>query len=199
MHRSQADALLDEDTCIIRCGIPHCRRRVCLDLSAISSTPRQCFSRVCRPTRQALEAEREEKRAAKLRPTRKNGKVIGDKWASGKMVFKTVMYSASSYAGIYACNIFKIDSGGQTPGSSGVPSCTDSPVGGNSPLPWVNVTSAKAGHNKLYSFKLKLQVPLKTKAEASAFMQQFTEAGEFFRVGHDRNGFALCGKVKKVK
>ncbi|CAI5961354.1 unnamed protein product [Closterium sp. NIES-65] len=71
-----------------------------------------------------------EKRAAKLRPTRKNGKVIGDKWASGKMVFKTVMYSASSYAGIYACNIFKIDSGGQTPGSSGVPSCTDSPVGG---------------------------------------------------------------------
>ncbi|CAI7776820.1 unnamed protein product [Closterium sp. NIES-53] len=139
-----------------------------------------------------------DKYVVKLHPPKENGKVIGDKGASGKCATKSVMYSSTSYAYVSICKVFKIASGGKKPASSNKPSCTgNGGVQGDTELPWVNIT--QAGQNKRYSFKLKMEVRLKTLAEVRAAIASDLASGAYFQIGHDINPFALCGKTMKVK
>ncbi|CAI5985030.1 unnamed protein product, partial [Closterium sp. NIES-64] len=66
-----------------------------------------------------------DKYVVKLRPPKENGKVIGDKGASGKCATKSVMYSSTSYAYVFICKVFKIASGGKKPASANMRTCTN--------------------------------------------------------------------------
>ncbi|CAI5961293.1 unnamed protein product [Closterium sp. NIES-65] len=66
-----------------------------------------------------------DKYVVKLRPPKENGKVIGDKGASGKCATKSVMYSSTSYAYVLICKVFKIASGGKKPASANMRTCTN--------------------------------------------------------------------------
>ncbi|CAI5486636.1 unnamed protein product [Closterium sp. Naga37s-1] len=50
-----------------------------------------------------------------LRPTKVNGKIVGDKGASGKVVLKVVRYSATSYYHHYVLQVLNIKSEGKAP------------------------------------------------------------------------------------
>ncbi|CAI5467437.1 unnamed protein product, partial [Closterium sp. Yama58-4] len=55
------------------------------------------------------------KYVVKLRPTKINGKLVGDEDASGKYILKAVRYSATSYYIKYTVDILNIRSGGEAP------------------------------------------------------------------------------------
>ncbi|CAI5463851.1 unnamed protein product [Closterium sp. Yama58-4] len=137
-----------------------------------------------------------DKYVAKLHPPKRDGKLIGDKGASGRCATKAVMYSSTSYAYVSLCKAFKLDSGGKPPASGNMRSCNGSSgVQGDTQLPWVNITQSG---QKRYSFKLRYIVKVKTLAEVRAGIALDFENGDYQMLGHQNNAYALCGKFEKV-
>ncbi|CAI5506274.1 unnamed protein product [Closterium sp. Naga37s-1] len=91
------------------------------------------------------------KYVVKMRPTKLNGKVIGDKGASGKEVIKAVRRSASKYYIIYFFKVMNIRSGGAAPNVGSGSSCLGAVVGQQEQT-WVNTATNKSGRRKRYSF-----------------------------------------------
>ncbi|CAI5466954.1 unnamed protein product [Closterium sp. Yama58-4] len=128
-----------------------------------------------------------------LRPTKVNGKVVGDKGASGKIIMKGIRYASTSYASSLFFQVLNIASGGEPPSTSFGASCI--PNGFEPPMSktWVEVTSSKSARRKRYSFIVKEFSGAKSLAEVRSAMD------EALRVNHSNNKLVLCGKLIKVK
>ncbi|CAI5503332.1 unnamed protein product [Closterium sp. Naga37s-1] len=87
-----------------------------------------------------------------LTPTRSNGKVVGDKGATGRVVMKGVddRASASAFYVVINVHINNIRSGGAGPSFDTVSSCLAGKYEAGSD--WKNATTTKGGRRKRYSF-----------------------------------------------
>ncbi|CAI5469077.1 unnamed protein product [Closterium sp. Yama58-4] len=142
-----------------------------------------------------------DKYVAKLRPTKVNGKVIGCKGASGRMVMKITKYSATNYRYSFTTNLIKLQNGGGSPGFvSYAHSCTASNEFADL-ISWYNIATDKDGRARRYSFQAfsLSEGPL---ADMRRGVAQRLSNGNYFQAGYTTTGgitvYALCGKIKKV-
>ncbi|CAI5521162.1 unnamed protein product, partial [Closterium sp. Naga37s-1] len=139
------------------------------------------------------------KYAAKLFPTKYNGKLVGDKGASGSVVLKALRYSSGAYANIWEIHVLNIPSGGKAPYAKFGKSCTPADDDVGLPTSWVNVTkNGKMARRNHYSFAIKLVFGAHTLAEVRRALAATMSGGSFLRAGHSKNDRALCGKITKV-
>ncbi|GJP62708.1 hypothetical protein CLOP_g19739 [Closterium sp. NIES-67] len=137
------------------------------------------------------------KYVARFFPTKRNGKVIGDKGASGRFVAKAIRYSEVVYAIIAKILVLNIKSGGETPMFGGSSSClTD--TSGPEDLNFLNITSDRAGRRKRYSFRYLYKGAGGVDAEVRMLVRAIFGSKKYVAVIHSSNMYALCGKVKRV-
>ncbi|CAI7810195.1 unnamed protein product [Closterium sp. NIES-53] len=147
-----------------------------------------------RPLR--LKGKTVQKYVTKLYPTKLNGKLVGDKGASGKFVIKAVRFSTATYYIVYIVKVFNIKSGGYPSVGTGS-SCAATELGAF-PFPFKNITSAKSGRRKRYSFAFSgAQGPMMLEEAFGGIVVVLVD-GLFVRVGYTGNFQALCGKLKKT-
>ncbi|CAI5527041.1 unnamed protein product [Closterium sp. Naga37s-1] len=133
-----------------------------------------------------------------LHPTKINGKVVGDKGASGKIVMKGIRYASTSYASSLFFQVLNIASGGEPPSTSFGASCIPNSFEPPLTKTWVEVTSSKSARRKRYSFIVKEFSGAKSLAEVRSAMGEAMASGKFIRVNHTNNKLVLCGKLTKV-
>ncbi|CAI5461197.1 unnamed protein product [Closterium sp. Yama58-4] len=130
------------------------------------------------------------KYVAIMHPTKVNGKVVGDKGASGRMEFKAVRFSATSYRFIYKLRLFNLK-GGETPWMDFAPTCFTT-LRYNSEA--TNITSPKDARRKRYSFIYDFVGHVGTEADARANVWSLVSSTHAI-VGRTGMQYALCGKV----
>ncbi|GJP82974.1 hypothetical protein CLOP_g13187, partial [Closterium sp. NIES-67] len=136
-----------------------------------------------------------------LRPTKRNGKVVGDKGASGSLVLKLVRYSSTSFAEVSRFRILNVKSGSEPLIGTARTCLTATPAAFTSPF--VNATSDKGARRKRYSFFYDSSAGgMPSEANGRTDIEHFLglDAGDrYVVVGHPDNMLALCGKsVRKV-
>ncbi|CAI5487734.1 unnamed protein product [Closterium sp. Naga37s-1] len=135
------------------------------------------------------------KLVAKLRPTKCNGKVVGDKGASGKIVIAAVKYSASSYTTTTKFLLQNLK-GGDKPVYGYVRKCTETPADSRpmADLAFVNITSAAGGQRGRYSWKFESETLQNTELDARLAVY-LAVSSSFAVIGRAGNERALYGQV----
>ncbi|CAI5518652.1 unnamed protein product [Closterium sp. Naga37s-1] len=136
------------------------------------------------------------KYVAKLRPTKINGGLVGDKGASGKYVVEAVRYSGTNSYMYLTLDVMNIKSGGKAPAVTISGSCAVNALG-DTGLGFLNITSRKSGRRKRYSFTYSLTEGPKSAKEIRTMVADKVLPARFVTIGHDINFMALCGKFKK--
>ncbi|CAI5973303.1 unnamed protein product, partial [Closterium sp. NIES-64] len=128
------------------------------------------------------------KYVAKMKPTKRNGKIVGDKGASGIASVKVVRYSDSSYRITYYLLLKKLKGGG-SPWFGFAPNCfaasLDEPA-------WFNLTNPKSGR-KRYSFMFVDDITAGSEGSARSIVNDIVRSS-YAVAGQEGNDFALCGK-----
>ncbi|CAI5506194.1 unnamed protein product [Closterium sp. Naga37s-1] len=135
-----------------------------------------------------------------LTPPRSNGKVVGDRGATGRNVLKGVKASASDSYLVLMTRLNNLRSGGAAPCITPLSNCLagkfkEEYVG----VGWKNITRTRGDWPKRYSFASSIIVGPLPQADIRAFILSYTHqsSGTHMVVSHPKNGHALCGKVKK--
>ncbi|CAI6011983.1 unnamed protein product [Closterium sp. NIES-65] len=173
--------------------LPHDAGAIAASATAATST--------LHPRRQLLKGKIIARFGAVLRPTWHQGKVIGDKGASGRVVVKAVRYSEARYTVFLKIFIFAIKSRGKNPMTTPASTCTSgTPSYMNIPEDkWLNITTRRGGSNKRYSFKMAATSPTTVESAAIEDARLITGGGKYFLVGHEGKKYALCGKYVRRK
>ncbi|CAI5530525.1 unnamed protein product [Closterium sp. Naga37s-1] len=130
---------------------------------------------------------------AHLRPAKFNGKVVGDRGASGKVKLKVVELTPSLYKLSYDYKIFSLR-GGDAPKLGYLDSCFADGI--LAPATMVNITKPKTRRRR-YSFTSHGELQANSESTARKSIESFTQSGAFAVVGREGNKVALCGKLKK--
>ncbi|CAI5461208.1 unnamed protein product [Closterium sp. Yama58-4] len=125
--------------------------------------------------------------SVKLRPAKANGKVIGDKGARGKMLYRVMRYSPSSYTTKIKVLLFNLK-GGDSPVYGFAGTCSGVPA---TTLAFLNITRPKA---KRFSWKFESEQSVASQSAGKAALDAVvTDA--YGTVGRAGNKLALCGPV----
>ncbi|CAI5467406.1 unnamed protein product [Closterium sp. Yama58-4] len=148
---------------------------------------------------QRWKGRRISKYVAKLRSTKINGGLVGDKGASGKYVVEAVKYSGVNSYMYLTLDVVNIKSGGKAPAVTISSSCAVNALG-DTGLGFLNITNRRSGRRKRYSFTYSSTVGPNTGKEIRSMVaDKVLPAPRFVTIGHDTNFMALCGKFKKAK
>ncbi|CAI5467591.1 unnamed protein product [Closterium sp. Yama58-4] len=138
------------------------------------------------------------KYVAKLRPTKINKKVVGDKGARGKFVMKNIRSGTDTYTQIFA--IYRnLKSEGASPLDIQGGSClvtTGSPILPDYVRPYTNLTTRSSRPGR-YSFGYKLTIGPLPASDLNYIIAQVLSKGGYTRVQHGEKQVGLCGKLKK--
>ncbi|GJP40212.1 hypothetical protein CLOM_g24487, partial [Closterium sp. NIES-68] len=137
-----------------------------------------------------------------LRPTRNNGKLVGDKGATGKVWLKGVKAFAGGHYVVTKLRLDNIQSGGTPPQVQGVYSCMDGlyEEGGEN-FQWQSITGNRGQLANRYSFIAATKAGPMTKAEVLEYIQWFVSmiGNSPLVASHPYNNYALCGKLRKKR
>ncbi|CAI5461205.1 unnamed protein product [Closterium sp. Yama58-4] len=130
---------------------------------------------------------------AKLRPTKLNGKVVGDAGASGTISIKAVKYSSTSYSLSIKFLVLNLKAGEQ-PTFDSVASCSQGST--SSRFTFTNITRPNS-RRKRYSFRARVDQAVTSETNMHGAIAQLVSL--HLAIGRAGNNFALCGKAVKVK
>ncbi|GJP55739.1 hypothetical protein CLOM_g14670 [Closterium sp. NIES-68] len=114
-----------------------------------------------------------DKLSLKLHPAYRNGRLVGDSFAKGRLVIRAVQSSAGKFYSIFKLFVDDIRSGGSLPAMHYGSSCFDGTL--NVPLVWKNTTSLMDGLFNRYSFR-SFGRAQETEAEARNYIKLFRDA-----------------------
>ncbi|GJP40251.1 hypothetical protein CLOM_g24519 [Closterium sp. NIES-68] len=139
---------------------------------------------------------------AKLRPTRSNGKVVGDRGATGKAWVKGVKAVDGSFL-VMKVRVDNIRSGGSLPQVRVHSSCLEGMYDkeyGNSD-PYQRIAGNRGHLVNRYSFIAGTKFGPATMAQTQQGIQYYVSllGNDLFVASHQNNNFSLCGKLRKKR